>query len=142
MSLVAHRKPIVSAVIACKILINSDPDRELRDACLERNASAECWQGPAERCTQHDDEEPAGNDPRALDDAGGQAYLTEQAQSNPTAFMALLGKVLPPEPRGDAIPPVITFRMGDRDLRPPKDVTPAPDAEPFAMARLPAPGDE
>jgi len=78
----------------------------------------------------------------ALDDAGGQAYLTEQAQSNPTAFMALLGKVLPPEPRGDAIPPVITFRMGDRDLRPPKDVTPAPDAEPFAMARLPAPGDE
>src|SRR4051812_13091614 len=63
----------------------------------------------------------------ALDDVGGQAYLAEQAQSNPVAFMALLGKVLPPEPRQDAIPTQITFRMGDRDLRPPemKDVTPA-----------------
>src|SRR5271165_1351539 len=78
----------------------------------------------------------------ALDDAGGQDYLAEQAHKNPAAFLALVGRVLPPEPRGDTIPPVITFRMGDRDLRPPKDVTPAIDAEPLAMARLPAPGDE
>jgi hypothetical protein len=31
----------------------------------------------------------------ALDDAGGQQYLTEQARANPAAFMTLLGKVLP-----------------------------------------------
>ena len=31
----------------------------------------------------------------ALDDNGGQAYLAEQARENPTAFMTLLGKVLP-----------------------------------------------
>ena len=31
----------------------------------------------------------------ALDEAGGQKYLAEQAQKNPSAFMALLGKVLP-----------------------------------------------
>ena len=32
---------------------------------------------------------------QALDDAGGQQYLVEQAHKNPTAFMTLLGKVLP-----------------------------------------------
>jgi hypothetical protein len=37
---------------------------------------------------------------------------------------------------GPDLPTVITFKMGDRDLRPPKDVTPAADAEPFAMARI------
>jgi hypothetical protein len=31
----------------------------------------------------------------ALDDAGGQAYLTTQAKDNPAAFMALIGRVLP-----------------------------------------------
>jgi len=31
----------------------------------------------------------------ALDDAGGQQYLARQAEQNPTAFMTLLGKVLP-----------------------------------------------
>lgn len=31
----------------------------------------------------------------ALEDVGGQAYLAEQAKKNPTAFMALIGKVLP-----------------------------------------------
>lgn len=31
----------------------------------------------------------------ALDDAGGQAYLVRQAEENPTAFMTLIGKVLP-----------------------------------------------
>lgn len=33
----------------------------------------------------------------ALDDAGGQAYLKKQADANPAAFMALVGKVLPAE---------------------------------------------
>lgn len=31
----------------------------------------------------------------ALGDAGGQSYLTRQATENPTAFMALVGRVLP-----------------------------------------------
>jgi len=30
----------------------------------------------------------------ALDDAGGQQYLVEQAHKNPTAFLTLLGKIL------------------------------------------------
>jgi hypothetical protein len=37
----------------------------------------------------------------ALDDAGGQQYLAEQARSNPAAFMTLLGKVLPLQVGGD-----------------------------------------
>jgi len=36
----------------------------------------------------------------ALDDAGGQTYLSEQAVANPTAFLSLLGKVLPSEITG------------------------------------------
>lgn len=31
----------------------------------------------------------------ALDRAGGEEYLTRQANENPTAFMTLIGKVLP-----------------------------------------------
>ena len=31
----------------------------------------------------------------ALDDAGGQAYLLEQARNEPKAFLALIGRVLP-----------------------------------------------
>lgn len=33
----------------------------------------------------------------ALSDAGGQEYLLMQAHENPTAFMSLIGKVLPVE---------------------------------------------
>lgn len=33
----------------------------------------------------------------ALDKAGGVAYLVAQAEANPTAFMALLGKIIPKE---------------------------------------------
>jgi hypothetical protein len=33
----------------------------------------------------------------ALDGAGGQAYLQRQAEDNPTAFLSLIGKVLPTE---------------------------------------------
>ena len=42
----------------------------------------------------------------ALDDAGGQDYLSAQATSNPTAFMSLLGKVLPTTIAGDPKNPV------------------------------------
>ena len=43
---------------------------------------------------------------RALDDAGGQAYLTQQAHQNPVAFLALVGKVLPMTIRGDGSSPL------------------------------------
>lgn len=36
----------------------------------------------------------------ALSDAGGQEYLVKQAKLNPTAFMGLIGKVLPTELKG------------------------------------------
>ena len=49
----------------------------------------------------------------ALDDAGGQAYLAEQAHQNPVAFMALLGRVLPREPI-ESPPAVITLDFGYR----------------------------
>lgn len=42
----------------------------------------------------------------ALDDAGGQAYLTQQAHQNPVAFLALVGKVLPMTIRGDGSSPL------------------------------------
>jgi len=32
---------------------------------------------------------------RALDGAGGERYLVQQAKENPTAFLTLVGKVLP-----------------------------------------------
>lgn len=31
----------------------------------------------------------------ALDEAGGQAYLVDQAKNNPSAFMTILGKIIP-----------------------------------------------
>jgi hypothetical protein len=47
---------------------------------------------------------------RAAEDAGGDGgivgYLTQQAHKNPTAFMAILGKVLPLVHSGDANNPV------------------------------------
>ena len=38
----------------------------------------------------------------ALDDLGGQQWLTEQAQADPRAFMSLLGRILPSEIQMDA----------------------------------------
>lgn len=43
----------------------------------------------------------------ALDAVGGQAYLQEQAQKNPVAFMALLGKVLPLQVSGEGGGPLL-----------------------------------
>lgn len=37
----------------------------------------------------------------ALDEKGGVDYLVEQAGTNPTAFMTLVGKVLPTEITGE-----------------------------------------
>src|SRR6266478_6239281 len=52
----------------------------------------------------------------ALDDAGGQDYLAEQAHKNPAAFLALVGRVLPREPAVEP-PKHITLNFGTT-LRP------------------------
>ena len=44
---------------------------------------------------------------QALTQAGGAQYLEAQAQENPAAFMALLGKILPLQVTGDAERPLI-----------------------------------
>lgn len=44
---------------------------------------------------------------QALDMAGGQAYLAEQAAKNPAAFMTLVGKVLPLQVSGENGGPVV-----------------------------------
>ena len=47
----------------------------------------------------------------ALDKKGGVQYLEEQAGSNPTAFLSLIGKVLPTTLAGDSNQP-IHFTVG------------------------------
>jgi hypothetical protein len=42
----------------------------------------------------------------ALNDAGGQQYLVEQARENPVAFLTLIGKVLPMQIAGDPAEPL------------------------------------
>lgn len=42
----------------------------------------------------------------ALDKAGGEDYLLEQAEKNPTAFLTLVGKVLPLQLTGDGGGPI------------------------------------
>lgn len=43
---------------------------------------------------------------QALDKAGGVAYLQEQAEENPTAFLTLVGKVIPLQVTGDPNAPI------------------------------------
>lgn len=43
---------------------------------------------------------------QALSDAGGIEYLVTQSRDNPTAFMTLVGKVLPLQLAGDANNPL------------------------------------
>lgn len=43
----------------------------------------------------------------ALDDAGGQQYLTQQAKDNPGPFLSLVGKVLPVTLAGDPSQPMV-----------------------------------
>jgi hypothetical protein len=49
----------------------------------------------------------------AFDEVGGPRYLAQQAKTNPTAFMALLAKVLPTQLTGaddePLLPPTVTF---------------------------------
>jgi hypothetical protein len=45
----------------------------------------------------------------ALDQAGGVGYLLTQAQSNPNAFLTLVGKVLPMTVAGDPANPLQTI---------------------------------
>lgn len=42
----------------------------------------------------------------ALDKAGGITYLLEQAEANPTAFLTLVGKVIPLQLAGDVENPI------------------------------------
>jgi hypothetical protein len=42
----------------------------------------------------------------ALDQAGGESYLLQQARENPNAFLTLVGKVLPTTLAGDPNNPV------------------------------------
>lgn len=51
----------------------------------------------------------------ALDDAGGQAYLLLQAQTNPNAFLSLLGKVLPSDMRVQAVESLDELVIKKRD---------------------------
>lgn len=37
----------------------------------------------------------------ALDDAGGREYLAQQAKENPSAFLALVGRLVPQELKAD-----------------------------------------
>ncbi len=51
----------------------------------------------------------------ALDTAGGIDYLVRQSEENPTAFMTLVGKVLPLQLSGDEENPV-AIRMIERRI--------------------------
>ena len=75
----------------------------------------------------------------ALDDAGGQAYLAEQAHQNPVAFLTLLGRVLPREPI-ETPPAKITLDFGYRPPRAPAlSNDPLPNDFGFREPRAPAP---
>jgi len=49
----------------------------------------------------------------ALEQAGGQTYLAEQAEQNPGAFMSLIGKVIPKEVNAE-VRGVIEHILADR----------------------------
>lgn len=46
----------------------------------------------------------------ALDKAGGEDYLLEQSKENPTAFLTLIGKVLPTQLTGEG-GAALTFKL-------------------------------
>ncbi len=48
----------------------------------------------------------------ALDKKGGETYLMQQAEENPTAFLTLIGKVLPTTLAGDSdAPPTFCVKV-------------------------------
>src|SRR5215472_931182 len=53
----------------------------------------------------------------ALDKAGGEAYLLRQANENPTAFMTLLGKILPHQIGGAGDPIGIRATISHEERR-------------------------
>ena len=61
---------------------------------------------------------------KAATDAGDgdlSAYLLQQANGNPTAFLTLLGKVLPMQVGGDPVNPVETIHRIERVIVSPGD---------------------
>jgi hypothetical protein len=55
---------------------------------------------------------------QALSEAGGAAYLLEQSEKNPTAFMTLVGKVLPLTVAGDPDAPLTFQEVVRRIVKP------------------------
>lgn len=53
----------------------------------------------------------------ALDDAGGRAYLKQQALDNPGPFLSLIGKVLPTTISGDPENPIAGLSDAQVDAR-------------------------
>ena len=49
----------------------------------------------------------------ALDEAGGVAYVAKQANENPTAFLMLVGKVLPLSVKNADQAPFVVRRQGE-----------------------------
>jgi hypothetical protein len=54
----------------------------------------------------------------ALDQAGGESYLLQQARENPNAFLTLVGKVLPTTLAGDPNNPVTVTTIKRVIVRP------------------------
>jgi hypothetical protein len=53
----------------------------------------------------------------ALEQVGGVEYLAQQARLNPTAFMALLGRIIPVQVTGEGGGAIqVTISRGDADL--------------------------
>lgn len=56
----------------------------------------------------------------ALDKAGGEAYLLDQSRTNPTAFMTLLGRIMPTQVVGPNDGPVQVQQVERVIVRPKK----------------------
>ena len=64
----------------------------------------------------------------ALSDVGGEQYLARQANENPSAFMTLLGKVLPTQMTGHEGGPVEMIVTGVRRCEDHEKAAPAPSS--------------
>lgn len=51
----------------------------------------------------------------ALNDVGGKDYLVSQAKENPTAFLTLVGKILPTTLSSDPENPLVTTPLTEND---------------------------
>lgn len=66
----------------------------------------------------------------ALSDVGGREYLARQAEQNPTAFMTLVGKVLPLQlANAEGQKLLVDFRWADQPAIPPTIESVAVDTE-------------